>query len=205
MTLRIRSGAPLRVNRRILICEGRTIAVATGFGSALMALLVMSAAAPAWATSITIYGVVDAAMGYTSNGDDESQVRFQSGQMSASRIGLRGSEPIDGELKAVFNLEAGFDTDTGAGGGPRGSFAWNRQSWVGLSGRYGIVTLGRQYRPETRAVFVMDPFGGSSVASPPNTYSDLVFRTDNAIVYESPEISNWQALVMVAPGRAGSG
>ena len=78
--------------------------------------------------------------------------------------------------------------------------AWNRQSWIGLEGSFGTIIAGRQYRPEARVVLQLDPYNGSSVASPPNTYSNLVYRTSNALVYETPRIAGWQGLAMVVPG-----
>lgn len=171
----------------------------------LAVLLCASYGAPVRSAELTVYGIVDAAIGYARNGDGKSLVEVRSGQASSSRLGLRGSEPLGANLEAIFNLEASTDIDTGAGDGPDGALAWNRQSWVGLSGRYGVVMAGRQYRPETRAVFAMDPFDGSSIASPPNTYSNLVYRTDNAIVYETPRLAGLQALVMIVPGEGPDG
>lgn len=174
--------------------------------SILGAVLCTWPAAPASAKSeLRLYGVADVAIGRAHNGNGTSRTLLKSGQASSSRIGVRGSERLGGGLQLRFNLEAGLDVDTGTGSAAGGGLAFNRQSWVGLGGAFGELKLGRQYRPETRAVFVMDPFDGGSVASPPNTYSELVYRSDNAIVYETPSIANWRALVMVAPGERPNG
>lgn len=173
--------------------------------STLIASLGVWYGAPARAASFEVYGIADAAVGYARNEEGDAQFAVRSGQASSSRLGLRGREPLTGKMEALFNLETSIDVDTGHGGGSREALGWNRQSWIGLAGDYGAVTLGRQYRPETRAVFVMDPFDGSSVASPPNTYSELVYRVDNAAVYETPRVANWQALVMFAPGERPDG
>lgn len=149
-----------------------------------------------------LYGSVDAAISHTRS-QGGSRVTVSSGQASSSRLGLSGREALGAGLDAVFNLEAGFEVDTGAGGGTRNTLAWDRQSWVGLAGRHGSLSFGRQYRPQTRAVLVTDPFDGASVASPPNTYAALSFRRSDALVYESPHIGHWQVLAMVAPREAG--
>ena len=145
--------------------------------------------------AVTLYGIMDVGIGYYSNGDGESRVDIRSGQASSSRLGLRGSEPLGDKLELQFNLEADLEANASMDG-----LAWNRQSWIGLKGSFGTITAGRQYRPEARVVLQMDPYNGSSVASPPNTYSNLVYRTSNALVYETPRIAGWQGLAMVVPG-----
>ena len=164
--------------------------------SLLGALLCAWPGASTWAEpAVTLYGIMDVAIGYASNGDGKSGVDVRSGQASSSRLGLRGSEPLGDNLELQFNLEADIDIDTSTG-----DLAWNRQNWVALGGSFGTITLGRQYRPEASVVLQMDPYNGSSVASPPNTYSNLVYRISNALVYETPRIAGWKALAMVVPG-----
>lgn len=169
---------------------------ATARNSLLGALLCAWPGTPTRAEpAVTLYGIMDVGIGYFSNGDGESRVDVRSGQASSSRLGLRGSEPLGNKLELRFNLEADLEAGASMDG-----LAWNRQSWIGLKGSFGTITAGRQYRPEARVVLQMDPYNGSSVASPPNTYSNLVYRTSNALVYETPRIAGWQGLAMVVPG-----
>ena len=162
-------------------------------------------ASGAWAQStVTLYGIVDAAMERASNGSGASVTRLVSGQGSASRLGFRGTEDLGGGLRAIFSLEAAFNADNGSGAAA-GALMFNRQSWVGLAGSWGQVTFGRQFRPEARAVFGMDPFDAGSVASPPNTYANTVFRSDNAIVYETPRMAGFVGRVMYATGERAGG
>lgn len=156
-------------------------------------------------SAVTVYGIIDAAVGRSSNGDGLSRYDVVSGQGSASRLGFRGVEDLGGGWRAIFNLEGGINVDAGTGGATGGGFAFTRQSWVGLAGTFGQLTLGRQFRPEARVVFAMDPFDAGSVASPPNTYSNTVFRADNAIVYEAPRVSGMLARFMYAPGESAGG
>lgn len=173
--------------------------------SALTAVLVLTAGAVSAQSSVTLYGIVDAAVERAANGSGVSATRLVSGQGSASRIGFRGTEDLGGGLRAIFNLEAAMNVDNGTGGATGGGLMFNRQSWVGLAGNWGQITAGRQFRPEARAVFGMDPFDAGSVASPPNTYANTVFRADNALVYESPRIAGFVGRVMYAFGeRAGN-
>ena len=66
---------------------------------------------------------------------------MNSGQINGSRFGLRGKEEISSDLKVYFNVEAGFDADTGALGDEDRFF--NRNSIVGLETRWGDFKIGR--------------------------------------------------------------
>jgi GBP family porin len=171
-----------------------------------LAAAIAAVACGAWAqSSVTLYGIVDAAVERASTGAGVSATRLVSGQGSASRLGFRGVEDLGGGLRAIFNLEAAVNADNGSGSAAGGGLMFNRQSWVGLGGTWGQVTLGRQFRPEARAVFGMDPFDAGSVASPPNTYANTVFRADNAVVYESPRMGGFVGRVMYAFGERAGG
>ncbi len=64
-------------------------------------------------SSVTLYGIVDAAVERASNGAGVKVNRLVSGQGSASRLGFRGTEDLGGGLRAIFNLEAAINTDNG--------------------------------------------------------------------------------------------
>jgi len=93
--------------------------------------------------AVTLYGIVDEGVTYTSNQNGHSAYQMQSGVASASRWGLRGAEDIGGGAKAIFVLENGFDPSTGSLGNNGRLFG--RQAYVGLSSHYGTLTMGRQY------------------------------------------------------------
>lgn len=89
--------------------------------SVLCALSLLAAAGTAQTqSSVTLYGIVDAAARYSSgldaayNGSAISHFVVNSGINNTSRFGLRGVEDLGGGLKAVFNLESGINVDTGA-------------------------------------------------------------------------------------------
>ena len=98
--------------------------------------------APAFAQSnVTIYGVADAYMGFGSHGDND-MAAINGGGLSGNRLGFKGAEDLGNGLKAVFTFEQGYNIDNGTGLGNE-----SRQSFVGLSGGFGTVSLGRQYAP----------------------------------------------------------
>ena len=67
----------------------------------------------------------------------------QSQGQGSSRFGFRGSEDLGGGLKANFVMEAGINLDDGSANNGGGNF-FSRAAWVGLSGGFGEVRLGRQ-------------------------------------------------------------
>lgn len=101
--------------------------------------------ASAWATdSVTLYGSLDAGLGYIDNAGGHSLKRLESGSLYANRLGFRGQEDLGGGLAAVFVLEGGLNVDDGTI--TLGGRSFGRQSYVGLSSsRWGSITLGRQY------------------------------------------------------------
>ena len=110
----------------------------------VLAVLAVSTSA-AWAqSSVTLYGVVDAALRYTTNANaGQSTKQLVPGGMSQSRLGVNITEDMGGGLKALANLEHRLNSDTGAASSA--TDFW-RQAWVGLqSADLGQVRLGRQY------------------------------------------------------------
>lgn len=108
-------------------------------------LLCAGAATSAQAQNVTLYGLVDTGierLDNTSSGGSITRMPSIAGS-AASRWGLRGSEDLGNGLKAVFTLESGFGLDTGET--QQGGRAFGRQAFVGLSGQWGTLSLGRQY------------------------------------------------------------
>ena len=71
-------------------------------------------AAPAMAqSSVTIYGIADAGVMYVKNGGQDAKTKLVSGIADGSRLGFRGIEDMGGGYKAIFNLEARVELDTG--------------------------------------------------------------------------------------------
>ncbi|TXI89307.1 MAG: porin [Cupriavidus sp.] len=136
------------------------------------------------ATSVTLYGIVDAGVEVATHvpgGNGGTVARVTSGNMSGSRWGLRGAEDLGGGLKAIFTLESGFDIDTGLSG--QGSRLFGRQAFVGLQGNFGAVTLGRQQNALYDLFGAYDPMAVSTRYSLNAVDSLFNGRADNAIKY----------------------
>ncbi|MBN3846606.1 MULTISPECIES: porin [Burkholderiaceae] len=123
---------------------------------AVVALATIGYSAQAFAqSSVTLYGLIDAGINFTSNvqtarpasgPQGNHQYSFQDGAtggIRGSRWGIRGVEDLGGGLKAVFVLENGFSIGNGALA--QGGAEFGRQAFVGLQSSYGTLTLGRQY------------------------------------------------------------
>jgi predicted porin len=166
----------------------------------LIALAVLAASGAAMAqSSVTLYGIADVWVGNVSVDDgttDTSTTLMHSGGVSTSRWGMKGSEDLGGGLKANFQLESAVSMDTGA------STGFDRQAWVGFSGNFGDVRLGRVSSPfdnvqaASTAVFDSD-------LSPVNNPGGGVFRSSNGytskptntIYYKTPSFSGFGAEV----------
>jgi len=104
------------------------------------------AAGGAAAQGVTIYGTVDLAVEHLNkvgaSGASLTRMPGLTGSVP-SRLGFRGTEDLGDGLKALYTLEMGLGVDTGTLN--QGGRAFGRQSFVGLSGRLGTLTAGRQY------------------------------------------------------------
>ncbi len=127
----------------------------------LLALTALTAiAANAHAQSdVTVYGLIDNGIEYTSNANaaKNSLIRLQSGGMNTSRLGFRGAEDLGGGLKAVFQLESGIKTDTGEL--DSAGLIFGRQANVGLEGNFGRIIAGKSYSTTYDFILPFDPMG----------------------------------------------
>src|SRR6516165_3537412 len=131
------------------------------------------------------------------SGGHSTQVLMTSGAESGSRFGLKGSEDLGGGLKAIFQIENGFNSTNGKLG--QGSRMFGRQAYVGLAGNgWGTVTLGRQYDPVVDLVQPVqgDNWLGGFFTSPGDIdNADNSVRFNNAVKWASP---NWSGLQLEA-------
>ncbi len=107
------------------------------YKSLAIVALAAAAAAPAFAqSSVTMYGRFNV----TIEREKFNGVSSTDMNNNASRIGMKGVEDLGGGLKAGFQIEHGFNVDTGEAS--QGTQFWARQSEVNLSGGFGMIRLG---------------------------------------------------------------
>jgi predicted porin len=177
----------------------------------LVALAALAAVGTASAHStVTLYGIADVWLGSTKTETltggvltGVRQTKLDGGGYGGSRFGFRGTEDLGGGLKANFVLEQGVNVDTGTPGAA--GLQFNRQAYVGFSGGFGEVRLGRQHtaydtlRAATNHSFdtsfaVTGSVWGKGIA-------DYANRVDNQITYISPDFSGFSGALTYGLGE----
>ncbi len=192
----------------------------------LVALVALAATgAFAQSSSVTLFGVVDAAVSYGS-GSAANKTQLTNSSYNSSRLGFRGTEDLGGGMSAGFWLEAGVQNDNGAGagtntnnqatGGAGGAtpvalnggqgLTFNRRSTVSLLGGFGEVRLGRDYTPQFWSLTVFDPFGTNGVGTTQTLNSSiypsvLLVRASNSVGYLTPKMGGFYGWGQVYMGE----
>ncbi|MEO5882257.1 MAG: porin [Caldimonas sp.] len=113
-----------------------------------------------------LYGLIDASASRSRPPGGDYRWQLDSGNMSRTFLGFRGTEDLGGGLRAVYRLESYFAIDSGAIGGYGGNAFWGRDANVGLSGAFGSTVLGRNVSPLYLTTSTFNPFGESFGFSP---------------------------------------
>lgn len=137
-------------------------------------------------SSVTLYGVADMAIERVKGAT--SDIRAASGQQQGSRWGLRGTEDLIGGLKAVFQIEAGLNMNTGALA--QGGLGFGRQAYLGLAGDFGAVRMGRQYSPMDDVAGLVGTKGYDVLSVVPIIGNGDYNRVNSAVTYLSPKVAN---------------
>jgi predicted porin len=158
-------------------------------------------------STVTLYGIVDTTISYTTNQGGKHNVQFLDGGPALSRFGFRGSEDLGGGLKAIFTLENGFSPANGTLS--QNNRLFGRQAFVGLVSNYGTIRAGRMYDSITTYV---GQFGSAqstigSVTGHPGDVDDLVgsYRINNSVSYTTPDFAGLNGMALVSlGGQAGT-
>lgn len=124
-------------------------------------------ASHAQSSEVAVFGLMDLSVGRSEAPGAKASSNINSGNMTTSFIGVKGSEDLGGGMNAVFSIESFLRGDTGAAGRFDGDTFWARNAYVGIAhAKLGTVTLGRN----TTALFVntllFNSFGDSFGFSP---------------------------------------
>ena len=175
--------------------------------AALFASLPFTATAQspaATGSNVTLYGIVDAALAREDTDvPGGSRTVVNSGNQSGSRLGFRGTEDLGNGLKAIFNLEAGYNVDTGVGD----AALFGRRAVVGLEGSFGTVTVGREYSPIASTALQSDAMGQGFYGTNLSAFSNgrLTRRISNSINYKSQSWSGFRLLATYGLGETATG
>lgn len=158
--------------------------------AAVGAALVAGPMVAAHAAGATLYGHLHMSMDRFDN--DVNEEGFMAN--NSSRFGIKGDEDLGGGLKAIYQVESGvFAADEGTGG-----FGGTlRNTFVGFSGDWGAVKLGRHDTPYKDLGRKLDNFNEQvgdmrNFIGNKGTYDA---RVSNMIRYESPSFGGFSAVV----------
>ncbi|MEI7296286.1 porin [Paraburkholderia tropica] len=170
-----------------------------GKGMAALGLCALAGAAQAQ-SSVSLYGLADAFAGVIRTPGSSNAWQVGSGGMSTSYWGMSGAEDLGGGLKAIFTLESFYRINGGQVGSFDGQSFFGRRAFVGLSGKFGQLTLGRNDAPLFVSTLLFNPFGNSFVFSPmvvhtflgsamgaASVQSDTAI--DDSIAWQTPEVA----------------
>ena len=140
------------------------------------------------AQSVTIYGRSVMSVNQVETGSTNKVTELRD---NASRLGFRGVEDLGGGMSALFGLEMGISSDSGATTSPV-----FRNSYVGLRGNWGTLALGRLdsanptgspiYSQITSLTHFAPNDAGATASS--GTMQNARNRTSDSIGYASPKI-----------------
>jgi predicted porin len=133
----------------------------------------------------TIYGVIDQAYQSTkvTAGANTTKTTAIANTWNGSLIGFKASEDLGSGMKAYGQYEMGVSVDQ-----TDASPIENRNSFVGLSGGFGAVQIGRQYNFAFFNSIANDPFSHSGIGGYAVNYGGPggASRTSNMIAYTAP-------------------
>ncbi|TNF54024.1 MAG: porin [Burkholderiales bacterium] len=154
---------------------------------ALASLAVVTAASAQ--SSVTLYGIADIVV----HKDSGVSAKMTSGGVSTSRWGIKGSEDLGGGLSANFNFEQGIDITNGSLKGE----GFDRQAWVGLSGGFGELKLGKAWNAYDDVAGAVNPVF-DSVLAPTNvwvSYNSYTGNPSRGVYYATPEFGGFSAAI----------
>lgn len=183
------------------------------------ALLTLAASGAMAQSSVTLGGILDAAVRSVHNEGGGSVKSLVSGSNQTSRLYFRGEEDLGSGLAAGFWLESGVNADTGAATG--GTQFFDRRATLSLSSRdVGELRLGRDYVPTYTIWSRHDPYTHVGVAGSNNfssssqtgpirsafgTGPNTTVRSSNAVEFLLPSgLGGIEGGLMVAAGEGGT-
>lgn len=186
---------------------------------ALAVLGAFAAGAQAQTTNVSIGGVFQANYkSYKASGATTARTTERENRIDDdfnSRFWLTGSEDLGGGLSAIFYVENRFNTDQQAATAT-GNGLGNGDTWVGLKGSWGQVTVGKHTWMSAQGLITEMQAGNGSLMAIPTSmlatytlhnqaggYLDVTRRA-NSITYRSPNFSGFSGTVGISTASAGN-
>jgi predicted porin len=165
----------------------KRIAVAS---AAVLAMLAGGAQAQ---SSVQLMGTIDAFVGsLKAPGDAGRTTAVNSGGMTTSWYGFKGTEDLGGGLKASFALTSFLRADGGLPGRFNGDPYFSRDASVTLStATLGSLTVGRALAPNFLPTILFNPFGDSFTFAPLVLHKNISLFNASGWAGTTPSDTGW--------------
>lgn len=155
-------------------------------------------------SAVQITGTVDAFAGAMQMaGDASRQSVVNSGGLTTSWFGFKGSEDLGGGLKANFALTSFIRADTGSQGRFANDPLFSRDANVSLSGSFGTVLLGRWMAPNFLPSVVGNPLGDSFTFSPLILHMNVPLFNGTGWAATTPSDTGWSNQIAYSTPKFG--
>ncbi len=157
-------------------------------------------------SSVQLMGTLDAFVGHLkAPGDADGRSVVNSGGMTTSWYGFKGTEDLGGGLKASFALTAFLQVDTGTPGRFTGDPYFSRDANVSLSSAtLGTLTAGRALAPNFLPTILFNPFGDSFTFSPLVLHNNISIFNTTGWTASVPADTGWSnELMYTSPSFGG--
>lgn len=145
--------------------------------------LLSSLSLSAFAADVDIYGKANLSV----QSSDEGKGSFTEVKSNASRIGLKGGHELSNGLKVIYKAEFQVDLD---GDSDKGDSITDRNQYVGLSGGFGEVLLGKNDTMLKQSQGKVDLF--SDLNGDIKNLWKGENRMADTISYKSPKLNNFR-------------
>jgi predicted porin len=150
-------------------------------------------------SSVTVYGRLNTTV------EEQKNIAVKGSQSvlqnNASRLGFKGTEDLGGGLKAEFLAEHRFNSDTGTN---TSSVFWAGDVYVGLSGGFGSIKLGRLTSAAYYATADYISMHNHDTGTSEDKFYDYLGRNANSIAYTTPSLGGFTAEASISAGEGAS-
>ncbi len=179
--------------------------------AATCAAALLAAGAAQAQSSVSLYGLIDVSVSRTQAPGAPATNGIESGKMTTSFWGAKGSEDLGGGLRANFAVESFMRADSASAGRFDGDPFWARSAWVGLATPWGSVSLGRNTTSLFVQTLVFNAFGDAFGLSPSirHYFTSGTVTGDtgwsDSVKYASPNLGGLSLTAHAALGEGNGG
>lgn len=172
--------------------------------------------------NVTIFGDFHVSLDYIDNGSGDNGIQVSS---NTSRLGIKGYEDLGGGLKALFQVNSRISISSQDDGKAGHNELSSHETYIGLSGKFGTLTLGHRNSPFKRIgrrydLFLCQigntmtllknpddtsPESGNINANGKGDFNDWDGMPTDIIMYQSPKFKNFHLEMAYRPDEVANG